>query len=85
MYIILEKKKRRKNSRIIENFGSNHDAGDKEAMNIERNHQRIRIPVNQAIDIHERHHEARRAAARVFVDSLHVLIQADRRSSDAME
>lgn len=41
--------------------------------------------MDQPIYIHERHHEARRAAARVLVDPLHVLIQPNRRRSDAVE
>lgn len=77
--------KTEKNWLIIEYFGSNHDAGDEQAMDIERNHERIRIAVEQPIDVHERHHEARRTAARVLVDPLHVLIQPDRRRPDAVE
>lgn len=41
--------------------------------------------MHQPIYIHERHHEARRATARVLVYSLHVLLQANRRRSNAVK
>lgn len=78
-------KKTKQNSRIVENFGGDHDAGDEQAMDVERDDERVGVAVDEPVYVHERHHEARRAAARVLVDPLHVLVQPYRRRPHAVE
>lgn len=78
-------RRKKKNSRIVENFGGDHDAGDEEAVDVERDDERVGVAVDEAVYVDERHHEARRAAARVLVDPLHVLVQPYRRRPHAVE
>jgi hypothetical protein len=55
---------------VIEGFGGDHDAGDKQAMDVERSDKKVGLAMNEAVDEDIANDEARGTATGVLEDAL---------------
>lgn len=81
----VKEEKQMKCSHVIHEFGREHDAGDEEAVDVERSNRQRRLPLREPVEVDVGNNVARWAAVCILEDSLEVALDGDAWPAEAME